>query len=219
MDLKEAIQRRRSIRKYLDKEIEASDIKKIEDLIEEINTKSQLHFRIVYDDTKSFARMVKYGWFENVKQYIAIYGKNDKDLDRKAGYYGEELVLNLVILGLGTCWVAGTYDKKMAKSLKEDDERLVAIILFGYGEEVQSNRKSKTIQQVTKLYEDTPKWFKEGVEAALLAPTALNQQRFRIVYNNGECVIHPLIGHLTKLDAGIVQYHFELVSGKSAIVK
>lgn len=131
MDLKKATQRRRSIRKYLDKEIEASDIKKIENLIEEINTKSQLHFRIVYDDTKSFARMVKYGWFENVKQYIAIYGKNDKDLDRKAGYYGEELVLNLVMMGLGTCWVAGTYDKKKAKSLKEEDERLVAIILFG----------------------------------------------------------------------------------------
>ena len=154
-----------------------------------------------------------------MKNYIAIYGKNEKDIEIKAGYYGEEIVLTLQTMGINTCWVAGTYSKKYAKPLKEDDEKLIAVIVFGIGADKGKERKSKKIEQVCKIDDNTPYWVVEGVRYALLAPTAINQQRFKISYNDEGGIIHPLIGALTKLDAGIVQYHFEVGSGKKAIVE
>ncbi len=62
-----------------------------------------------------------------------------------------------------------------------------------------------------------PDWFKCGMEAALLAPTAVNQQKFEFELVSEHTVAartrFSLIGY-TKMDLGIVKYHFEVAAGK-----
>ena len=57
---------------------------------------------------------------------------------------------------------------------------------------------------------DTPEWFNFGVKMALLAPTAVNQQKYKIEYRDGEVMISDQRGILGKVDLGIVKYHFEV---------
>jgi hypothetical protein len=61
--------------------------------------------------------------------------------------------------------------------------------------------------------EDMPAWFKNGMLAAVLAPTALNQQRFFIDIDGEDAVITARRFPLAKIDLGIVRYNFEAASG------
>ena len=58
-----------------------------------------------------------------------------------------------------------------------------------------------------------PVWFKNGVKAAMMAPTAINQQKFMITLDGDEAVITTKSGPMTKIDLGIVKYNFEAASG------
>ena len=66
---------------------------------------------------------------------------------------------------------------------------------------------------------DAPEWFKQGVEMALLAPTAVNQQKFRFELDGNTVMARAgLIGTCLKIDLGIVKCHFELGAGKENFV-
>ena len=58
-----------------------------------------------------------------------------------------------------------------------------------------------------------PGWFRNGVKAAMMAPTAMNQQKFHISLEDGEAVITAGKGAMTQIDLGIVKYNFEVISG------
>lgn len=78
--------------------------------------------------------------------------------------------------------------------------------------------KSKPIGEVCSCAEPMPEWLKAGMEAALLAPTAMNQQKFRVeLLPSGEVKMSCGSGFYTKLDLGIVKYHFEAISGKKTV--
>ena len=63
-------------------------------------------------------------------------------------------------------------------------------------------------------YETAPAWFKAGADAALLAPTAVNQQKYRF-YPEGDTVLAKAgFGPCTKIDLGIAKFHFELGAGE-----
>ena len=60
-----------------------------------------------------------------------------------------------------------------------------------------------------------PDWFKAGIEAALLAPTAVNQQKFTFTLDGDTPSVGVSAnGPFVRLDLGIVKYHFELGSGR-----
>lgn len=63
-------------------------------------------------------------------------------------------------------------------------------------------------------YQDKPEWFIEGVKMALLAPTAVNQQKFEIALKGDDFEIIDKGGILSKIDKGIVKYNFEIGAGK-----
>ena len=142
------------------------------------------------------------------------------DLSERIGYYGEQLVLLAQTLGLNTCWVGLTYNNIKEAYEKGNDEKLCCMIALGYGDDPGRNLKRKTVQQVSNASDIIPAWFKKGVEAALLAPTAVNQQKFSFEYigmkNNRHivkaCKGFSLIGY-TKMDLGIAKFHFEIGSG------
>ncbi len=210
----EVMKTRHSVRQYTDKPIENEKRDVLNKLTSEINAKSGLHIQIVYDEPKCFdSFMAHYGKFSGVKNYIALVGKKTSDLDEKLGYYGEKLVIAAQELGLNTCWVALTHGKSIAKI--EKGEKMVCLISLGYGAVNGVEHKSKPVSEVSNYKNGMPEWFKDGVEAALLAPTAMNQQKFYLELDGDKVTAKCGSGFYTKLDLGIVKYHFEEVAGKN----
>ena len=202
------------MRAYTDKKIEGEVLFALENKIAEINGESGLNVQLVLNEEKAFGgRMAHYGKFSGVKNYIAMVGKKGADLSEKVGYYGQKLVLFAQTLGLNTCWVALTYKKVKTAYKIEEGEKLALVIAIGYGATQGVPHKSKSINAVSNAGEDSPEWFVNGVKAALLAPTATNQQKFFFTLKYGEVTAKPGLGFYAKVDLGIVKYHFELGSG------
>ena len=215
MELLEAIQKRHSVRQYKEQPIEPDVLTELKKEIEACNREGDLHFQLVVDEPKAFGGfMAHYGSFSGVTNYIALVGKKGKDLEEKCGYYGERVVLRAQQLGLHTCWVALTYKKIPDAFEVLDGEKLAVVISVGYGKNRGLSRKSKTAEEVSNVGESTPEWFKNGVCAALLAPTAMNQQKFSLIYHDGKVSAKAGLGFYTKMDLGIVKYHFEIGAGK-----
>lgn len=216
MDIKEAIKERHSVRQYSSDHIMGDVRTNLETLIQECNKESGLHIQLITQDPECFDTLLgHYGSFSGVDNYIAIVGsKKMSDLEELGGYYGEKIVLEAQIMGLNTCWVAGTYGKGKCKAHVDAGEKIVCVIAIGYGLNKGNAHKSKDLLKLCSVPEkDMPAWFREGIEAALLAPTAMNQQKFTIGIDGEEAVIKAGFGPFTKLDLGIVRYNFEVASG------
>ncbi|MBR4765686.1 MAG: nitroreductase [Clostridia bacterium] len=219
MDLTEAMRERHSVRRYINKPLEAQTAAALEKFIEECNAESGLHIQLVKDEPKAFdGAMAHYGNFSGVTNYIAVIGRKGAGFEEKCGYYGEKIVLYAQTLGLNTCWVALTF-KKVPSAYKVDrGEKLEIVISLGYGETQGKERKSKTAEEVGNIDGSSPEWFKNGVEAALLAPTATNQQKFTLTLDGEKVTAKAGFGFYSKVDLGIVKYHFELGSGKDGSI-
>ncbi len=220
MDIKEAIKERHSVRQYKDLPLAADVREKLAALVQECNEQSGLNIQLICDDPDCFNTfLAHYGRFKNANNYFAMVGKKSiEKLDELVGYYGEKLVLEAQMLGLNTCWVAGTYGKGKCKANTGAGEKIVCVISLGYGESQGNIHKSKAVEKLCDIPEaERPDWFKEGLEAAILAPTAVNQQKFHVSLKDGEAVITAKSGPMTKIDLGIVKYNFEAASGHKVI--
>ena len=222
MTIQEAIEARHSVRAYKDQPLSEEIVKVLEDEIVKLNHEGQLHIQLICNEPKAFqGTMAKYGKFRNAINYLVMAGKKSEDLDERVGYYGEHLVLLAQILGLNTCWVGLSYSKVLGTYVLEEGEKIACYIAIGYGETQGVGHKIRTVEQVSNASDITPSWFKKGVEAALLAPTAVNQQKFSFEYvgmsNNRHQVRakkgFSMIGY-TQMDLGIAKYHFEVGAGK-----
>ena len=216
MNIKEAIYARHSVRQYKDLPIAEDIVAELEGMIRACNEESGLNMQLILNDPECFRTfLAHYGRFKNVNHYIAIVGpKSMKDLSECSGYYGEKLVLAAQMMGLRTCWVAGSFGRNKCKAVVGEDEKIVCVISIGYGENDGRAHRNKALGKLCTVSEsEMPDWFREGVQAALAAPTAINQQRFTISLQNGEPIITAPKGFLTMLDLGIVKYNFEAASG------
>lgn len=217
MEILEIMQQRHSVRQYTDRAIEPEKRAVLDALTQEINRKAGLSVQIIYDDPKCFdSFMAHYGKFAGVRNYIALVGKKAPGLDETLGYYGEELVLKAQELGLNTCWVALTHGK--SKAAVGRGEKEACLIALGYGVTQGVEHKSRPMQELCTCGEPMPEWFRCGMNAAMLAPTAMNQQKFRFeLLPDGTVKAACGSGFYTKLDLGIVKYHFEAVTGKKTV--
>ena len=222
MTIQEAIEARHSVRAYKDQPLSEETVKVLEDEIVTLNNEGQLHIQLICNEPKAFqGTMAKYGKFQNVRNYLVMAGRKTKDLDERGGYYGEQLVLKAQMLGLNTCWVGLSYSNIEGTYVLFDDEKIACYIAIGYGTTQGTGHKIKTVEQVSNVNETTPGWFRKGVEAALLAPTAVNQQKFTFEYVGMENNRHKvrtkkgfsLVGYMW-IDLGIAKYHFEIGAGK-----
>lgn len=222
MTLQEAIMARHSVRAYQEKPLSAEVTDKLQDKIAQLNRDGRLHMQLIMNESKAFlGTLAKYGKFRGVNNYVVMAGQKADGLDERIGYYGEQLVLFAQTLGLNTCWVGLSYTKIPGTYVLDDDEVIKAYIAIGYGETQGVAHKIKTVKQVSNATGTTPPWFNAGVEAALLAPTAVNQQKFSFHYlgmsDNRHQVLakkgFSLIGY-TQMDLGIAKCHFEIAAGK-----
>ena len=107
--------------------------------------------------------------------------------------------------------------KSKVKANLKDGERIAIIISVGYARFRGLAHKNKPLESLCKIEASgkTPEWFYKGMDAAMMAPTAMNQQKFRITLLDGNKVrAKALIGPYSKMDLGIVKYHFEIGAGK-----
>ena len=220
MDILDAINERHSVRQFKDTPIDPETVTKLNSLISSCNEESGLNFQLITNEPQAFdVFLAHYGKFKNAVNYIALVGnKAIANLDEKCGYFGERIVLEAQMMGLNTCWVAGTYSKKKSGISLNAGEKIVCVIAIGYGENQGVEHKSKPTEKLVKADLDAaPDWFKAGVDAALKAPTALNQQKFVITLEGDEAKITTKGGAMTKLDLGIVKYNFEVGSGRKPL--
>lgn len=217
MNMKEAITARHSVRQYLDQPIEPEKRREIDAMIAACNAESGLHIQAIYDDAACFpALLAHYGMFRNAKNYLALVGSTaTPDLRGICGYYGQKLVLAMQQMGLNTCWIGGSYKRKKTGAELAPEEELVCIIAMGYGETQGKPRRSKPMDKLCNVPEDEmPKWFRHGMMAAQLAPTALNQQKFFIrLEGNSVTVTATKKNAMAEIDRGIVRCQFEAGSG------
>ena len=218
MEFNEAIKARHSVRKYTDRPIEEPKVATLRADIERINAEQGLNIQLVLDEPKAFSTgMWKYGQFSGVKNYFVMAGPKGKEVEEKIGYFGEELVLLAQTLGLNTCWVGLTYKKIPGTFTLRDGDTVHCVIALGYGTIPGVQHPQKPVEQFYECEGVPPEWFKAGMAAALLAPTAVNQQKFKFILHSGNVVEAKTLFAISSylhVDLGIVKYHFEIGAGK-----
>lgn len=218
-DLMSLLAARHSVRSFTDRPIEKGAVAQLQAEADALNERLGLSIQLCLDNPEAFdGRLARYGSFRNVRNHIALVGPTRPGLDEACGYAGERLVLLAQELGLNTCWVALTYSKKASAARVVAGEKFVCCIALGYGEKTGAAHQVKPIEKLGRTAAGSelataPAWFAAGLEAAQLAPTAVNQQRFRFELAANEHAVHaralPAVscGHI---DLGIAKLHFEL---------
>ena len=215
MTIEDAMKQRHSVRSYTDRPVEGEVKEQLEEFVQQCNEEGNLHIQLVLDEPKAFdSTLAHYGRFSGVRNYFVLVGPKDENLEERCGYYGEKLVLEAQRLGLNTCWVGLTYKKIPEVFAVEKDERFVMVIALGYGTMKGAAHKSKSIGELCTAPAGMPDWFRRGMEAVQLAPSALNQQKMHFYLEGSKVTAKAGFGLLTKIDLGIAKYHFEAAAGK-----
>ena len=225
MFYREAIMRRKSRRSFVGKLPSISHVKMIREIIDDINVKNNLSIQMVIDQPDGFKGITStYGIFSGVKNYIALIGpKDDPDIHEKLGYFGEQILLTCEILGYGTCWVGGTFDRKKCKCKVDENEVFKCAIVFGNVKKNYSIKEiamDKTLHSVNKKpklqdlfysHDTPPNWFIEGMRMVERAPSAINKMPVKFFYS-GDGVMAKVKNPKTinYYDLGIAKFHFQV---------
>ena len=210
----EAIRARHAVRNYTTKPLSPIIIDGLKEEIERCNRLGQLHIQLVTDNEGAFKSIIPlFGRFKNVKNYIALAAKKQSDFYVTCGYFGALLMIKAGQAGLNSCYVTNTYNAKKCQVSLAPDEELVGVIAIGYGTTNGTQHKSKSMESLCKPCSE--KWFINGMNAAVLAPTGLNKQEFFIEANGNTVSIRTKDNSpMHQIDTGIVKYHFEIGAGK-----
>ena len=134
MDVNEAIVARHSVRRYTTRPIGDDAVGRLRAAIEEANEAPGLSIQFVRNEPDAFSNPLKtLGQFRNVSNYLAFVTPEGDDQDELVGYYGEGLILLAQQLGLNSCWVGGTFDRKRTVYRANPGQRLALVATLGYG--------------------------------------------------------------------------------------
>lgn len=210
------MEKRHTVRKYLDKPLDMDLIGLLNDRIERNNCVYNLTFKLITNNSDGLSSLARLMSNNSVQNYIILAGKDNSDLDKKIGYCGADLILYAQSLGLNTWWCGGMFNGKNAlKHLDNKAVRVNGVIAIGYGKTQGVPHKSKTADQVSHYKGKAPEWFKSGIKALLLAPSALNRQPYIVNGEGNKVSLKVKNGTFSQVDLGIGKYFFELGAGKS----
>ena len=234
MDMMTAIEKRISCRAYADRPLEADKFGALEALVQTLNAESGLHFQLYGPRAEGQdAITMSAAMFSGpVYCYAALAGPADPLSGEKVGYCGERLVLEATALGLGTCWVASTYDQKTTRAVLAEGERLWDVIPIGYPA-AKTPLKQKTIRAAIRAkgrkaeqmaesdapWPELPEWFRAGVKAVETGPSAVNRQPVVLRWRDGKITagLRSTEYDLVYNDLGIAKLHFELAAAARGI--
>ena len=242
MTIKEAMETRHTVRRYTDRAISRKVAARRMERIAAHNAQYRLSMELVQDDTGAFGPLLRLVLAKGVRNYIILAGEDREDLEERLGYCGADVMLYARTLGLDTWWVGGTFSRKAVRKKagevagrvargatgeeakgatreaageeKRAPEKISGIIVVGYGATQGKSHRSKSAEEISVYKGETPGWFKAGVQAVLLAPTALNKQAFWIAGEKDQVEMSCDNGIFSGIDLGIGRYHFEVGAGK-----
>lgn len=203
---------RHSVRAFQKKALAEDIIKKLKSELIYINShEAGLNFQLCINDDSPFRGFGRsYGMFHNVNNYLAcIIDPSFEHALERAGFFAEKFVLECTSLGIGTCFVGGTFSSRHAAVNMEVYEKLPFVVALGYGEEQSTtiigkitkrlaHRKEMTIRNFydgdDKEYEQAVlnfPWLTLALEAVKYSPSALNKQpvRLKMINRHGSNII------------------------------
>ena len=202
MDVKLAMRQRHTVRKFTSELLSPELISQLNDRVRANNERFGLAISLKVGDESALPGALKLFFAKGVRNYFVLAGSDRPGLDEDLGYASADLMLFAQALGLNTWWIGGTFSRKNVEQAVPG-KKVIGIVAVGFGVTPGVAHKSKTAAEVSSYEGPAPQWFADGVQAALLAPTALNKQCFRIV------------GAGSGAGIGIVKYHFELGAGNA----
>lgn len=239
----ETIQRRTSVRTYSKLPIPAEVKEKVIQYFQHLKGPFEVPIRFEWLDklqikTEAKIKLGTYGMIQGASSFIvAVTPKQEHNMEQ-LGYVFENLILYLTSLGLGTCWLAGTFNKsEFSKAMQTGPDEILPIVTpVGYASALRSpidlllkplpglkQRKSWpdlffTNNFDTSLTRDAAGDYVTPLEMVRLAPSASNKQPWRIIKQNEHFHFYlahdPIYSHrypydIQKVDLGIAMCHFE----------
>lgn len=216
MTMKEAMAARHTVRRYTARPLEGETLQRLEERIAQNNQTHGLQLRLVTENAQALPAVIRLTMAKNVRNYIVLAGPPSDTLEESIGWCGADLMLYAQTLGLNSWWIGGTYSRGAAQAAAglEPGVRVLGVLAVGYGQTQGTPHKSKQAGEISAYQGQPPQWFTEGVNALLLAPTALNKQAFAVRGEGNTVTLHCNSGIFSGVDLGIGRYHFELGAGR-----
>lgn len=236
-----AIEKRRSRRHFNPKrQIEPQKLAAIETLCKSFvpfpSARSYLVAEPVRDVFKGIVG--SYGKVKGAPAFVAFIGNtNSPSVQEEVGYTGEGIILEATALGLNTCWVAGFFRPESVASLVRvgPSERVLAVTPLGYAPQFESLEerlmtgfgRTHIRLPISKLVsnwsnEKLPEWVRASIEAARLAPSAINRQPWGFNIQNDGIIVFvrtrgPEFNVSKRLDCGIAMLHVEVAASSLGV--
>lgn len=217
----ETIRERHSVREYDGKPLSRAEFDALGAVVEECARESGLDIQLVGDNPEAFNVIARFGLIRGCRMHIAfvVDGAKTGDVaaDEAIGYWGQKIVLAAQDMGLNTCWCA-LFSRKKSHAVVVPGKKVRLVIAVGHGKTQGFSRKTKSVEALSSVEcAKAPAWFAAAMEAAQLAPTAMNNQNFKItLLSDGKTVrIDAPKSGLNVIDEGIVRCNFEIAANEA----
>lgn len=220
------------MRSFITSPIPTADRDRIKAMLTMINThEAGMHFEAFFDNNEPFKGFTRsYGFFRNPSNYIAAVVDTDfAGYYERAGYFAQQVVMNLTDMGIGSCYVGGTYDAAHVGVHLRAGRKILFLIVFGYED---TSARRPVINAMLKMmkrkniaarqffagtdaeYDEAVKRFPrlpEYLEALDCAPSSLNKRPVRLRVREGEIELFLPEGCQPKqeIDLGIARFNVE----------
>lgn len=228
MDIIQAIKERRSVRSFDGHPLSETVISDLRKAIKDSYSifGGDITIRLKYFDLKGEFRPSTYGVIKGASDYFLMAIGEGEESALTAGFQFEQIVLKAWEMGLGTCWIAGTYKGSQfdqgekwpqGESLKiicpvgvpEKQRFLEKVMRFTVG----SNNRKPYSDLFFKDYFNKPlnpySTFGESLEMMRLAPSSTNSQPWRVLVKDDKVIFYyKSKGPVSIVDMGIGICHF-----------
>ncbi|MBO2515929.1 MAG: hypothetical protein CW338_01445 [Clostridiales bacterium] len=128
-----------------------------------------------------------------------------------AGMLGESFVLEAESMGMGSCWVSGSYHRRKVNVSLNEGEKLAAVIAYGVpAKKIETVRKRKKLTDICRSDPSSwPIWAYNAAENVRIAPSAVNMQPWRLAFA-GRTLLLLSTPFANELDMGIALLHMTL---------
>ncbi len=240
-DLKDLILNRKSTRTFSGKKLSDEQIWQIKSFLGSVDNRKGIFDFVRFEliENKNDTVFGVYGDITGAPYYVAAVAKKTKNALLDAGYAFERLILFAESMGLGTCWLAATsFDRNEAELRVELQEGEIIAAISPIGEKADKPTDAELLERLklksdSRLEFDTlfvdaqtggkiaDKTTREILQMVRIAPSALNNQPWRVVMDDGVAnfyVIRKFFLHLKydfqMLDLGAAVYHYCVAANK-----
>ena len=234
MSVIEAIRKRESVRTYTDERLTQEQVNKIERFIRETKAPFGVEARIEFTQTETGEKPVKlgtYGYISGASDYIMLIYKESPLAEVGSAYLFEQVVLFCTNMGLGTCWLGGSFSrgdfKKQVNLQLGEKLRIVSPVGYSSGKRrfldflIKPNKQIKKPRKPfnkifynkdfsTPLEENMAGIYHQPLEMVRLGPSANNKQSWRVVKDGETLHFYKTSSFgFSAIDIGIALCHFE----------